>query len=76
MQLAMEKEGELVGRHGRHNPSHEVFHRWGNDGEGRGGDPICRLQVLTGPPPMGQRRRERGSDPIHRLLVSIGPHHG
>jgi hypothetical protein len=33
MKLAMERQGELVGRHGRYGPGHEVLHKWGNDGE-------------------------------------------
>ena len=54
-------------------PGHEVLHRWGNNGEGRCGDPIHRLQVLFGPPPMGQRRRERAAIPSTGCwLVAIG----
>jgi hypothetical protein len=54
-------------------PGHEVLHRWGNDGEGRCGDPIRQLQVLFGPPPMGQWRRERAAIPSTGRWCRSGP---
>jgi hypothetical protein len=46
--LAMEREGELVGRHEWHNPDHEVLHSWGNDGEGGAAIPSTNCRCWSG----------------------------
>jgi hypothetical protein len=75
MKLAMEREGELVGRHGRH-PRPRGAPQMGQQRRGavRWSHPPVAGAVRAST--NGATTTGAGSDPIHRPLVLFGPHYG